>query len=85
LEPGDKSHHPWLCTGYLDMRAQSFQIPGGQGQVVFPTQVEDGLQADIPIQMTVEFHERNRRVNQCSSFLYGNLAGLIGEHFFSTG
>ena len=71
MEFFNESHHPWLGIGYLDVRTQTFQVPGGKGNIMFPTQVKNCLEAEIAIQMAVQFHEGNGGIDQMlKEFLY---------------
>ncbi len=62
MELVDEGHDARLRLGDLDVGPQPFHIPGGQRQVVLPSQVEDGLQAHAAIQMAVQVDKRQAAV-----------------------
>jgi hypothetical protein len=64
VELFDEGHYPWLGTGDLDEWTQAFHIPGGEGNVVFPTQVKNSLEAYIAVQVAMQFYEGESGVNQ---------------------
>ena len=64
MEFFDEGHHPWLGTGYLDIRTQAFHIPGREGNVILQTQVKNGLEAYIAIQVAMQFYEGESGVDQ---------------------
>jgi hypothetical protein len=60
----DESHHPWLGTANLDVGAQTFNVPGRKGNIMFPAQVKNSLEAQIAIQVAVQFHEGKCGIDQ---------------------
>jgi hypothetical protein len=64
VELFDEGHHPWLGTGDLDIWTQTFQVPSGEENVVFPTQVKDGLETYIAVQVAMQFYEGKSGVDQ---------------------
>jgi hypothetical protein len=57
-EFADKSHHTRLRIHDLDMWPKTFNLEGRQGNIVLPAKVDYGLEADISIQMAMQFYER---------------------------
>jgi hypothetical protein len=53
MEFGDKSHYPRLRIGHLNVWAQLFHLPARQGDIMLAAQFDYGLEANIPVQMSM--------------------------------
>ena len=79
LQEGNQTR---LVFDDLYVGAQRFQLKGGQLDIVLATQLEDGLRADVAVQMAVQVGQGERSVNHGGALVESGLKACHSRRGF---
>jgi hypothetical protein len=74
LELGEEGRHTWLRLGHLHVRTQALDVPGGQRQIVAQTKIENRLEPNVAIEVTMQVYERECLVDHRYGRIINRLA-----------